>query len=196
MNKAVFIDKDGTLITDVPYNVDPQQIRLEPGAAAALQRLQNTGYLLVIISNQAGLALGYFEEKDLEPVSKTIQRLLYPHGVKIKSFYYCPHHPQGKVEPYNVSCTCRKPEAGMLLQAAEDLEIDLQQSWMVGDILNDVEAGNKAGCQTILIDSGGETEWLPGANRTPHFTVKGWKEVPDIVESAILQAAHEPLEPL
>ena len=187
MNKAVFIDKDGTLITDVPYNVKPELIKLEPGAGETLQRLQKAGYLLILISNQAGVALGYFNEKDLTPVSKVIQHLLRPYSVRISAFYYCPHHPQGTVEPYNKGCHCRKPEAGMLLQAAADLKIDLSQSWMIGDILNDVEAGNRAGCQTILIDNGGETEWLPGPNRTPHFTVKSWAEITSILPTAILQ---------
>lgn len=187
MNKAIFIDKDGTLITDVPYNVDPRQIKLEPGAAETLQRLQDAGFMLVVISNQAGIALGYFAEKDLAPVSETIRHLLRPHSVRINAFYYCPHHPQGNTQPYNISCTCRKPEAGMLLQAADELKIDVSQSWMIGDILNDVEAGNKAGCQTILIDNGGETEWLPGPGREPDFTVKGWNEIPAIIEAVILQ---------
>lgn len=184
MNKAIFIDKDGTLITDVPYNANPQFIMLEQAAAETLCRLKAAGYLLVIISNQAGVALAYFQYDDLAGINNAIQQLLQPYNVQIDSFYYCPHHPEGKTAPYNIGCHCRKPAPGLLQKAAAELNINLSQSWMIGDILNDVEAGNTAGCSTILIDNGNETEWIINDSRMPDYKVKGWAEIAGIIENA------------
>jgi D,D-heptose 1,7-bisphosphate phosphatase len=169
MRKAIFIDKDGTLITNVPYNANPEKITLEPGAADALQLLHKMDYALVVISNQSGIAHGYFEEQAMQHVQDRIAALLRWHGVTLDGFFYCPHHPQGAVSRYAVDCTCRKPRPGMLLQAAALLNIDLQQSWMIGDILHDVEAGNRAGCRTVLLDNGNETEWVINPYRQPLF---------------------------
>ncbi|HET7062570.1 MAG TPA: HAD family hydrolase [Nitrosospira sp.] len=174
LDKAVFIDKDGTLIPDVPYNVDPQHVRLTVGAGTALQRLRAEGYKLIVISNQSGIARGLFEEQDLMPVNLRIQALLAPYRVKIDAFYYCPHSPADY-------CECRKPKPGMILQAARDHGIDLEISWMIGDILNDVEAGNRAGCRTIHLNNGNETEWHEGNHRRPLHTVDDWLEAASIV---------------
>ena len=169
MNKAVFIDKDGTLIPDIPYNVQPELITLERGVTEGLQLLVGQGYLVVIISNQSGVARGYFKEDALQPVKEKITALLQQEGISLQGFYYCPHHPEGKVVLYALDCHCRKPAPGLILQAAADLDIDLHASWMIGDILNDVEAGNRAGCHTVLINNGNETEWNSGAYRAPHI---------------------------
>jgi D-glycero-D-manno-heptose 1,7-bisphosphate phosphatase len=160
MNKAIFLDKDGTVIKDVPYNVDPDKITLLPGTTAGLQLLQSAGYLLIMVTNQAGVARGYFTEAKLPAVKNKLDDLLEPSNIKLDGFYYCPNHPDGTVAPYNISCNNRKPMPGMLVQAAHEHQIDLSASWMIGDILHDVEAGNRAGCRTILVDNGGETEWL------------------------------------
>jgi D,D-heptose 1,7-bisphosphate phosphatase len=172
MHKAIFLDKDGTLIEDVPYNVDPEQIRLYADVPEALVALKQAGYKLIVISNQSGVAQGYFKEKALEGVTEKLSQLLAPYQVSFDGFYYCPHHPHGKVETYIKACECRKPQPGLLTQAAQELSIDLSQSWMIGDILNDVEAGNRAGCRTILIDNGNETEWKNGESRIPTFITK------------------------
>ncbi|HYH16049.1 MAG TPA: HAD family hydrolase [Flavisolibacter sp.] len=169
MNKAVFLDKDGTLIPDIPYNVNPDLITLEEGVVEGLQLLKEQGYLLVIVSNQSGVAKGIFKEDALQPVQHKIEMLLAQYHVSINGFYYCPHFPNTGLELYARSCDCRKPEPGLLLKASMDLHIDLSQSWMVGDILNDVEAGKRAGCKAILIDNGNETEWLLNEQRTPDF---------------------------
>lgn len=176
MNKAIFIDKDGTLIEDVPYNIDPDKIKLYPEVGSALKHLKKAGFRLVVISNQAGVAKGLFKEEDLEEVEKVLAKMLERYNVVLDSFYYCPHHIEGKVEEYAIDCSCRKPKAGLLTKAAADLNIELSKSWMLGDILNDVEAGNRAGCKTILIDRGNETEWLINEYRKPDFTVKDMKE--------------------
>lgn len=171
-NKAVFLDKDGTLIEDVAFNIDPGRIKLYPDVPQALKLLSDNGFKLVLVSNQPGVAHGYFKERELLTVSEEIQRRIKEYEVVLHGFYYCPHHPEGKVDGYAIDCICRKPKPGMLLKAAKEMNIDLSCSWMIGDILNDVEAGNRAGCKTILIDNGNETEWIPGEHRTPAYAVK------------------------
>ncbi|MDB5014582.1 MAG: histidinol-phosphate phosphatase [Daejeonella sp.] len=172
MNKAIFIDKDGTLIPDVPYNVNPELIKLAENCVQGLSKLQVAGYLLVIISNQSGVARGYFKEGALLEVQTKLKSILKLENIELNGFYYCPHHPEGIIEPFNEECACRKPLPGLILRAAKDLNINLSLSWMIGDILNDVEAGNRAGCRTVLIDNGNETEWLINEFRTPIFVVK------------------------
>jgi D-glycero-D-manno-heptose 1,7-bisphosphate phosphatase len=167
MNKAIFIDKDGTLIDDVPYNVNPSLMRLQKGVIEGLTKLKAEGYLLIIISNQSGIAHGYFTEDDLDPVKNRLHEMLQNHDLEFDGFYFCPHHPNGKVEQYAVACSCRKPKPGMIFSAADHFNIELSASWMIGDILNDVEAGNKAGCRTILINNGNETEWILNESRRP-----------------------------
>lgn len=167
---AVFLDKDGTLVEDVPFNVDPAKIRLTRGAGPALARLAGAGHLLVVVSNQSGVARGLFAEEALVAVGETLSKLLGASGVPLAGFYVCPHHPQGKLAAYAVNCSCRKPAPGMILLAARELGIDLRRSWLIGDILDDIEAGRRAGCRTVLLDNGNETEWRLAACRQPHAT--------------------------
>ena len=164
---AVFLDKDGTLIDDVPYNVDPRRVTLARGAGEALCALKSDGFLLIVVSNQAGVAMGRFPLHALAGVERRIQELLAPSGVGVDAFYYCPHLPQAANARYAVQCLCRKPQPGLLQRAAREWQIDLERSWLVGDILDDVEAGNRAGCRTVLVDSCNETEWRLGPYRQP-----------------------------
>jgi len=172
MNKAIFLDKDGTLIPDIPYNADPEKITLCDNSIEGLRLLADSGYKLIVISNQSGIARGYFTETQFSEVMKRMRELLLTKDIVLDGFYYCPHHPEGLIPEYAISCDCRKPMPGMLQQAATEHTLDLNRCWMVGDILNDVEAGNRAGCSTILIDNGNETEWISGAYRQPEFTCK------------------------
>ncbi len=167
-DRAVFLDKDGTLIEDVPYNVDPDRIRFLPGTVAGLQALHRAGFRLVVVSNQSGVARGYFTEDALAPVERRLRGLLDEAGVPLAGFYYCPHHPEGSVPAYALACACRKPEPGLLLRAAREHDLDLPGSWLVGDILDDVQAGRAAGCRTVLLDNGHETEWQLSPARRPH----------------------------
>ena len=174
MNKAIFIDKDGTLIPDIPYNVNPDLITLQEGVIEGLKLLKAQGYKFFMVSNQSGVARGYFGEEALVGVKQKVQQLLEADDIEFDDFYWSFNHPQGTVEKYTVACNFRKPKPGMLLQAAEEHQIDLQQSWMIGDILNDVEAGKRAGCQTVLIDNGNETEWVEGEFRIPDYKAKNF----------------------
>lgn len=166
--RAVFLDKDGTLVENVPYNVDPGKIRLAPGAVEGLQLLHAAGYRLIVVSNQSGVARGFFPEEALAQVETRLRSLLACAGLPLVGFYYCPHHPLGVVAPYARYCACRKPRPGMLLRAGCEHGLDLAASWMVGDILDDIEAGRRAGCRTALVESGGETEWRFSPLRRPH----------------------------
>jgi D,D-heptose 1,7-bisphosphate phosphatase len=182
--KAIFLDKDGTLIDDVPYNIEPRRITLASGAGPGLRLLARLDYRLFVISNQPGIAHGYFSEQAMDAVSDRLADLLFREQLTLDGFYYCPHHPDGRLDRYAVQCQCRKPRPGMLLKAASDHDIDLADSWMIGDILHDIEAGNRAGCRTILIDNGNETEWRLGPRRIPT------RIAPDLYSAAVLIASH------
>lgn len=166
-HKAVFLDKDGTLIHDVPFNVDPDKMVLTPRACEGLMLLQQEGYSLHVITNQPGVAQGLFNAAALDAVEDRLRELLRAGGVHLDGFFYCPHSPQGIIPALTKECGCRKPLPGLLNQAAHERSIDLSRSWMIGDILNDVEAGCRAGCRTVLINNGNETEWTLSPHRMP-----------------------------
>lgn len=185
MMKAIFLDKDGTLIDDLPYNVEQSRITLCAGVGSGLRLLARLDYKLFVVTNQDGVAHGYFREADVEGVAHRLTELLFRERLNLEGFYYCPHHPDGSVAPYARDCNCRKPKPGMLLQAAHDHGIDLHASWMIGDILHDVEAGNRAGCRTLLIDNDNETEWRLGPKRIPT------RMAPDLYAAAVLIAEED-----
>jgi D-glycero-D-manno-heptose 1,7-bisphosphate phosphatase len=165
-HRAIFVDKDGTLVHDVPYSADPAQIQLLPGAAEGLSRLHAAGYLIVIVSNQSGVARGHFTEDALPAVERKLHAILQAEGISLTGFYYCPHYVGGVVPEYAIECACRKPQPGMLRLAAHERSIDLAASWMIGDRAEDVEAGRRAGCRTIWIPS--PTPTAPEASRAHH----------------------------
>lgn len=167
--RAIFLDKDGTLIPNIPYNTDLEKIKLFENACKGVRALFKADYDLFIVTNQSGIARGYFQEAAIYEVRGKIESLLHTLEVRLSGFYICPHHPNGKISEYSKECTCRKPSPGLLLKAAQEHDIDLSASWMIGDILNDVEAGNRAGCKSILINNGGETVWKNGEYRQPYF---------------------------
>ncbi len=180
-SRALFLDRDGTLVHASHYPSRPEQLRLYDGIGTALQALQQHGFRLVIITNQAGIARGYFTEADLQRMHEYLVGELATLGVYVDGIYHCPHHPDGVVEGLTICCDCRKPQPGMLLQAAHDLDLDLERSWFVGDILDDVEAGNRAGCHTILVDL--DTESLPQHPlRVPTFVAHDTLHALDIIQ--------------
>lgn len=166
LHPTIFLDRDGTLVHAYHYPSRPEHLRLYAHMGPGLRALQEKGFYLVVVTNQAGIARGYFNQDDLEHMHTYLRSELAAFGVCLDAIYYCPHHIEGIMPAFTRACTCRKPQPGMLLQAAHDLSIDLAHSWFVGDILDDVEAGNRAGCRTILVDLG--TEQRPtSALRTP-----------------------------
>jgi len=174
--RAVFIDKDGTLVQNVPYNVDPARVSFTPGAIDALRALAYAGYELFVISNQSGVARGFFDEAAVLRVFEHIHMELASTGVVLAGSYYCPHLSNGTVQAFAIDCDCRKPAPGLLLRTAAEHDIDLASSFVVGDILDDVEAGKRAGCRTVLLDTGCETEWHLTTERTADFVAKHFGE--------------------
>ena len=175
MKKAIFLDRDGTLIRDQHYGCDPNAIDLLDGVVKGLKRLKDAGYLLVVATNQSGVARAFFTEEQLQEMHHRLGKLLEQQGVQIDAFYYCPHHPEGVLPQYSFHCDCRKPREGMVLKACADFAIDPTASWFVGDILDDVEAGHRAGCRSILLDLG--TEAPPETReRVPDFVAADFEE--------------------
>lgn len=176
--RALFLDRDGTLIHPVHFPSRPGELRLYADLGPALRALQKMGFLLVIITNQSGLARGYFSETDLARMHAYLRAELEKMDVRLDGIYYCPHHPEGSIPELAITCECRKPRPGLLLQAAAELDIDLARSWFVGDILDDVEAGNLAGCRTVLVDL--DTESPPGSPlRRPAFVAESTRHALD-----------------
>jgi len=161
---AVFIDKDGTLIHDLPYNTDPARVRFTPHAMEALGLLARSGFALFVATNQRGLATGRVAPDAYDTLRAHIEQRLHDEGgIALQGWYTCPH--ASEITPH---CGCRKPAPGLLQRAADEHAIDLACSWMVGDILDDIEAGRRAGCSTVLLDVGNETEWQVTPQREPH----------------------------
>jgi len=179
--RAVFLDKDGTLIENVPYNIDVERIRFTAGAEQAVPRLAGAGFAIAIVSNQPGVARGMFDEAAVAEVGRALADKLAKLGVGLAGFYYCPHDPTGAVERYRRTCGCRKPAPGLLERAARELDVDLTSSWLIGDILDDIEAGRRAGCRTILVDVGSETEWRMSRERLPHHVVGDLEEAAELI---------------
>ncbi|MDH3001465.1 D-glycero-beta-D-manno-heptose-1,7-bisphosphate 7-phosphatase [Chelonobacter oris] len=154
MNKAIFLDRDGTLNIDHGYVHEIDQFEFIDGSIEALLELKQMGYLLVLVTNQSGIARGYFSEAQFLQLTEWFDWSLADRGVDFDGIYYCPHLPDGQGE-YRRNCDCRKPQPGMLLQAAKELNIDLNRSFMVGDKIEDIMAGKAAGvAHNILVRSG------------------------------------------
>lgn len=174
---AVFLDKDGTLVEDVPYNVDPGRLRFTPGALEGLRLLADAGFPLVVVSNQPGLATGRFTRVEFSRLRLALtERIRHEAGVDLAGIFVCPHAPAVA----SAACLCRKPAPGLLRQAAVVHRLELSRCWMIGDILDDVEAGRRAGCRSVLLDVGNETEWRLSPLRMPHH------RCPDLLSAAEL----------
>lgn len=149
--KAVFLDRDGTIIVDRHYTQAPEQVELLPQVVEGLSQMQELGYELFVVSNQSGVARGLITMREVEQVNLRMLELLIQSGIIIQAIRICPHYPDGSISRYSIACSCRKPEPGMLLQLASDYRLDLEQSIMVGDKETDCEAGHAAGCQSICL---------------------------------------------
>jgi D-glycero-D-manno-heptose 1,7-bisphosphate phosphatase len=153
--RAVFLDRDGVLIEDRDLLTEPSEIRVLAGVPQALGRLREAGFRLVVVSNQTVVARGLATEADVERVNYELNRqLVAAGGSGIDRYYFCPHHPNATMLSYRVNCACRKPQPGLILQAAKDHQFDLASSFLVGDRITDIIAGERAGCRTILVQTG------------------------------------------
>lgn len=158
--RGVFLDRDGVINEEVSYLSSPEQLRLIPGAAQAIQVLNQMGIPTIVVTNQAGVARGYFSEAQVDVIHRALSDLLAAQGASVDRYYYCPHHPTEGRGPYRVECNCRKPKPGMLLQASEEFDLELGQCYLVGDNVLDIEAGQRVGARSILALTGyGETLW-------------------------------------
>ncbi len=151
VRRAVFLDRDGVLIADVDHLTAVEQLHILPRVPEALARLRAAGWELIIATNQSVVARGWITEDRLREIHRVLLARLRAHGAEIDAVYYCPHHPEGFVQEYRRICECRKPKAGMLLEAATERDLDLARSVVVGDAPSDIEAGRRAGCRTVLI---------------------------------------------
>jgi D-glycero-D-manno-heptose 1,7-bisphosphate phosphatase len=159
MEKAVFLDRDGVIneliyheeqgIIDSPFTVD--QLKIIGGVPEAIRMLRDAGYKIIVVSNQPGIAKKHMSMKTFEAIRQHLIEELIGENANVDAEYYCMHHPQAQIPELKVICDCRKPEPGLIIKAADELDIDLKSSWMVGDGLTDIQAGKSAGCRTILI---------------------------------------------
>lgn len=154
MEKAVFLDRDGTLIKQVELMHEIKDLEILPGVPEAIAKLNSLGFSTVIVTNQPVVARGVATPADIDKVHAELIGRLQSDGAKIDSVYFCPHHPEATLEQYRLKCDCRKPEPGMILRGLKDLNIDSAKSFMIGDAIIDVVAGQKAGLKTILVKSG------------------------------------------
>ena len=179
--RAVFIDRDGTISEEVGYINHPSRFRVFPYAASAIKLLNDNGWLAVVITNQAGVARGYFSEAMIQTVHENFQHELLNQGTRVDGIYYCAHHPTVGEPPYRQDCDCRKPKPGLINRAAKDLDIALEQSWMVGDRYSDIELAHNSGVSSALVLSGyGRGEWEN--QRTE------WKYQPDLIAEDLFEA--------
>ncbi len=184
MNRAVFIDRDGTISEEVGYINHLSRFRLFPYSAPAIRQLHENGYLAIVITNQAGVARGYFSEAMVQDIHKQMTADLETSGARLDAIYYCAHHPSVGEPPYQLDCDCRKPKPGLLLQAARDHDIDLANSWMVGDRYSDIELAANAGVKSALVLSGyGRGEW--------EHQRANWTTQPDLVAEDLLAAVSQ-----
>jgi D-glycero-D-manno-heptose 1,7-bisphosphate phosphatase len=182
-NVGVFIDRDGTISEEVGYINHPSRFQVYPWSGEAIRNLNLKGLKALVVTNQAGVARGYFEEGLIHEVHQKLRDELNRSGAYLDAIYYCPHHPSSGNPPYRLDCDCRKPKPGMLLRAALELEIDLKNSFMIGDRYSDIELAHNAGTKSIFVLSGyglGEFE----------YHRQDWKVQPDWVAKNLLEATE------
>lgn len=178
MDKVVFLDRDGTINVEKNYLYKVEDFEFIKGAPEAIKLLNENNYRVVVISNQAGVARGYYTHKDVDKLHDHIQEELKKCGAHIDEFYYCPHHPTEGIDRFKCICNCRKPEIGLFLKAEEKYVIDKEKSWMIGDNRSDIIAGNRYGVRTILVSTG------YGKDTIKDKDIQFNKYVSDILEAA------------
>jgi D-glycero-D-manno-heptose 1,7-bisphosphate phosphatase len=187
MQRAVFIDRDGTISEEVGYINHPSRFRLFPYSAAAIKLLNDSGWLAIVITNQAGVARGYFAEDMIQTVHETLRQEMAATDARIDAIYYCAHHPSVGEPPYRLDCDCRKPKPGLIRRAADEFGINLAESWMVGDRYSDIELARNAGVNSAFVMSGyGRGEW--------EHQRQNWDYQPDLTANHLLDAVKRIIE--
>jgi D-glycero-D-manno-heptose 1,7-bisphosphate phosphatase len=178
MHRAVFLDRDGVINQDPPHYAHRiDQLEIIPHVAEAIRLLNEADFKVIVVSNQSGIAKGYYQEEDAIRFNEAIRSRLHEEGALIDAFYFCPHHPEAENALYRVRCNCRKPSPGLLIQAAKDFDIDLTRSYMIGDKISDIKAGESAGCMSILVLTGHGKAEAGNLNLNAHDII-----VPDLFE--------------
>jgi D-glycero-D-manno-heptose 1,7-bisphosphate phosphatase len=185
--RAVFMDRDGTISEEIGYVNHPSRYRVFPYSAEAVRLLNEAGWLAILVTNQAGVARGYFTEDVITAVHNVLKHELSERGAELDAIYYCAHHPTVGEAPYRFDCDCRKPKPGLIERAAAEFEIDLQQSWMIGDRYSDIELARNAGVHSAFVLSGyGRGEW--------EYQRAAWKHEPELVAEDLLEAVRKIVE--
>ncbi|MDQ3649599.1 MAG: HAD family hydrolase [Acidobacteriota bacterium] len=181
--RAVFIDRDGTISEEVGYVNHPSRYRVFPYSAQAIKLLNDAGWLAILVTNQAGVARGYFAEEMIGTVHHILIQELERGGARLDAIYFCPHHPTVGDPPYRFDCDCRKPKPGLIRRAVAEFRIDAARSWMVGDRYSDTELARNAGVRAAFVLSGyGRGEW-------EHQRI-AWRHQPDAVAENLLEAVE------
>jgi D-glycero-D-manno-heptose 1,7-bisphosphate phosphatase len=188
INKTVFLDRDGVITEDPPHYAHRlDQLRIIPRSAKAIQLLNAHNFHVIVISNQSGIARGYYKEEDVKIFNDEMVSLLAKAGAHIDALYYCPHHPDAIIERYKINCECRKPKPGMILDAAQKNSLDIEKSFVVGDKWSDIEAGKSAGCKTVLVLTGHGKEEVDKKRESVDYIAS---DLYDAVEKFILSAKY------
>ncbi|MDH1289682.1 D-glycero-beta-D-manno-heptose 1,7-bisphosphate 7-phosphatase [Comamonas terrigena] len=177
-SKAAFIDRDGVINEERNYVHRIEDFVLLPGVIEGLALLRDADYRLIVVTNQAGISRGYYDQAAMEILHNHLRAILADNGIELDAIYFCPHHPQGCINELAIECDCRKPAPGMLLKAARDFDLDLSSSILIGDKLSDIQAGKRAGVgQTVIVKSG-------------HFIDPVTKAQADFIAEDLLAAAR------
>jgi D,D-heptose 1,7-bisphosphate phosphatase len=195
-NKSIFLDRDNTIIEDPGYISHPDQVKLMPGAAKALIEFRSMGYKLIVVTNQSAVAQGIITESVLVDIHERLNLLLSNKGAQLDSIYYCPYHPDGVIPKYRKESEDRKPNPGMLLKAAREMDIDLEQSWAIGNSSRDIEAGKRAGCRTILIETQTRPIFVPlkkTPDAEPDYRAVNMKEAVNIIKKHYRTELKQPV---
>jgi len=182
LRKAVFLDRDGVINEDKGYVHKIEDFKFIPNVFTALKKLQDAGYELFVVTNQSGIAVGYYTEEDFKKLTEYMLKEFEKEGIKITKVYYCPHHENGIIEEYAIKCDCRKPESGMIKEAIKEFNIDPNHSFLIGDKENDIIAAHKEGIKAALVKTGQGLKYIQ--NTTADYI---GEDILDVVENFILK---------
>ena len=190
--KAAFLVLSDALVEEASCGTASTAPRLVRPALRAIPMLRDAGFNIVVVAQEPGIALGESSEDALLAAVRRLEEAITQLDSTMAGFYYCPHHPSGTVPAHAVDCVCRRPQPGLIIRAASELGVELSASWVIGDLLDDIEAGHRAGCRTIMVDTGSETDWRINRDRIPHFLTG------DLAKAAriIIAADRKPLRDL